>query len=198
MSRVIRGAGPPARVVPSGIVEARNDAEQRLADARDEAARIVTEARAEAARLTAEAKVEGAAAARADAAGMLLAAAQIRDAALARAERETRALALGVASRIVGEAIALEPARIDALVRAALARTRRATTVDVRVHPEDARALDLGPGVRVVTDPTLRRGGCVVSSELGTVDARVEVQLDALADLLDCAPWAGLDAEDGE
>jgi flagellar biosynthesis/type III secretory pathway protein FliH len=33
----------------------------------------------------------------------------------------------------------------------------------------------------VHADPALTRGGCVVDTELGTVDARLETRLDALA-----------------
>jgi flagellar assembly protein FliH len=40
----------------------------------------------------------------------------------------------------------------------------------------------------VIADPTVARGGCVVSSELGRIDAQVEVQLARMAELLGCDP----------
>jgi flagellar biosynthesis/type III secretory pathway protein FliH len=66
------------------------------------------------------------------------------------------------------------------VVREGLERVRRASRVRVRVHPSDAAQL-IELEAEVVEDPSITRGGCVVESELGEVDARLEVRLDALA-----------------
>jgi flagellar biosynthesis/type III secretory pathway protein FliH len=196
---VIRGSGFSARVVPAEIVDARIEAERIVATARAEAVRLVEEARAEAERLREEARAEAErlreearaaalAAARAEIAEGLVAAARAREAAIAGAEREVQTLALVAAGRIVGEELALSPERIVTIVRNVTERARRARGVEVRVHPDDAVALEraVGASLRIIPDPTITRGGCVVTSELGIVDARVEVQLDAMARILGC------------
>lgn len=190
MSRVIRGGGATPRIVPAELVDARAEAERLLAEARAEAERIVGEARAEAERLEEAARAEGLARGQREAAETMLAAARARDETLASAEREVRTLALAAAARIVGEQITLEPERIDAIVRDAIARARRAKSVQVRVHPDDLPALARAglEGVRLIGDAAVARGGCLVTTELGTVDARVEVKLEAMAKLLGCDP----------
>jgi flagellar biosynthesis/type III secretory pathway protein FliH len=52
--------------------------------------------------------------------------------------------------------------------------------VSVAVHPDDVDALR-GVGATVISDPSLSPGDCVVSCELGEIDGRIEVRLDALA-----------------
>ncbi|MBZ0115773.1 MAG: flagellar assembly protein FliH, partial [Sandaracinaceae bacterium] len=51
--------------------------------------------------------------------------------------------------------------------------------VRLRVSPGDVGALE-ALGVPLEPDPSMERGGCVVHTELGDVDARVEVRLEAL------------------
>jgi flagellar biosynthesis/type III secretory pathway protein FliH len=186
---VIRGPGTVTPIVPGDVLEARAEAERIVEAARELARRLVEEARAEAERVRAEAKQSGLAEARAEIAAALVAAARARDLALAGAEREVQTLALVAAGRIVQEEIALAPERITAIVKNVLERARRARKVELRVHPDDASVLersDLGLGVTIVPDPAIGRGGCVVQSELGVIDARVEVQLAAMAKILGC------------
>ncbi len=91
---------------------------------------------------------------------------------------------MAAARRIVGEELVLAPERIVTIVREVLERARRARTVTVRVHPADAGALRRAfgeEGALVEEDPSLERGGCVVATELGELDARLEVKLEELA-----------------
>jgi flagellar biosynthesis/type III secretory pathway protein FliH len=185
---VIRAAGgPSSRVVPAAVVDAREEARRILDAARAEAEALLAAARAESAEIGELARRLGLESARSELATSLLAAARARDGAMASAEREVQTLALVAAKRIIGEAIALEPARIAEIVGDVLARARRARSIEVRVHPDDLVSLataDLGASVRLTADPEIARGGCVVSSELGTIDARVDVQLEAMAHVL--------------
>lgn len=187
MSRVIRGGSPP-RVVPGEVASAREEAAKILADARAEASRIVAAASTEAERIEREARDRGLESARNEIAKALLDAGRARDGALSSAEREVQTLALVAAGRIVGESVPLAPERIGAIVREVLSRARRARNVEIRIHPDDVPALARTAleGARIVPDPSIGRGGCIVASELGRIDARVEVQLAAMADLLGC------------
>ena len=171
MARVIRGDG--AEVVPAEVV-----------DAKAEAARIVREAEARAIALAEEARAavarEEREAARAELAARFVSFERERRAALEGIEGSVSELALGVARRILGEAFDADPRRVRLLVDEALARVRRASAVSVRVHPADVDALR-GIAAEVTPDSTLARGDCVISCELGEIDGRIEVRLEALA-----------------
>lgn len=203
MSRVIRGTTPagdePAtspdaapRVVPSDVYDARGEAARLLTDARAQAETIVREAHDAASRIRATARAEGHAAGHAEVAALLHDAQAARDGLLASAEQDVARLALVAAERIVGAALAAEPERIGAIVEDVLTRARRATTVLVRAAPADVPAIERlrehlreraglrGP-LAVRADETIARGGCVVETNLGQLDARVEVQIAALA-----------------
>ncbi len=106
------------------------------------------------------------------------------------AEEEIVRLALAVAGKVIDRA-AEDDAVAVATARRALARLRGARQAEVRVHPEDApaarcAAAALGAGLapdarlEVVEDPAVGRGGAVVETEAGSVDARVETQLAEL------------------
>ncbi len=100
-------------------------------------------------------------------------------------ERQMVQLAIAVARRVVGREIALDGDLIVAMARVALDRLGERTPATIRLHPEDLAAIGqaewAGPHVRVVGDPTLSRGGCLVESEFGLIDASVDAQFEQLA-----------------
>lgn len=86
--------------------------------------------------------------------------------------------------RVLGEAL-LTPVGL----RAQLARLRAAQpgTLAVHVHPQHAAWLDpdaLAPGLRVVGDPAVALGGCLLRSESGALDARLESVLEEVTQAL--------------
>lgn len=186
MARVIRTR---AEVIPAPLADARARGVELLAEARAEAERIVSDARAQAANTQRAAEETGRAAGLATVAALEARALEARRRAVEDAERTVVALVTKIAERVLGEALADAPERIVPAVRAQLERVRRARTVEIRVHPEDALALEaslarggLGDPERAVTvvpDAGITRGGCVLASDLGTLDARLEVQLEA-------------------
>lgn len=175
MARVIRGA----KVVPAELVEAEAQAAAILEDARREAAAERESMRAE---LAAEAEAE----ARARLAAALISVEAAREAAVAEVRSSALAIASAIARRVVGDALAAEPERVRALVERATARVARARRISVRVHPEDVARLD-GIDAAIVGDATLARGDCVVESDLGDVDGRVETQIARLLAALEGA-----------
>lgn len=192
MSRVIRGGGGPRGVVPREVYDAQEEARRIADEAQAHAEEIVRAAEQEATRIRDEARDAGRREARAELAALLLEAAALRDGALAEAERETAKLAIAVARRIVAEELVVAPERIVAIVGEVLGRARRAAAVTVAVHPEDAATLRAlhsqlveragrPAKLAIHEDPSITRGGCLVQTDLGELDARIEVQLDALA-----------------
>ncbi len=97
------------------------------------------------------------------------------------------AIVLEVAAEVLGGELATrEDAVVDLAARAlAVARERR--EVVLRVHPDDARAVRAGEGrlgailarapLAIREDAGLPRGGVVVETDAGWIDARLETQL---------------------
>ena len=117
-------------------------------------------------------------------------------AAVKAAESEVVELALAVAERIVERELRTDPSAVRAVVRAALEEIAALPIAQVRVHPDDLALLDtaratvippgLDPQIPVVADPHVERGGCIVDTTSGLVDAQpktrlVEIRQRALA-----------------
>lgn len=178
-----------ARIVPARVNEARVVSGAVL-DARAQAQRIIAEAKAEAARLRTEAERLGFEAGRIEALAGQLDAATARDRAVAQAEPLVARLALAVAEKLFHRALTERPERVLDVVRPLLAQVRGAHQVELRMHPDDravVRAwLDGALGeaahseaLQLVDDASLGRGDCVIITDHGNLDARVDVQLAA-------------------
>ena len=114
----------------------------------------------------------------------------------ARAGREVPTLAVAIADRVIKRAATLDESACVANATAALRLVMRAHDVRLSVHPDDAEAIrrllpELGrrwpamTHVELVEDAEVSRGGCVVRTEGGLVDADLRTQLDRIAaDLL--------------
>jgi flagellar biosynthesis/type III secretory pathway protein FliH len=95
-----------------------------------------------------------------------------------------------VARRILEAELSASPEALFSLVRAALKRAGESRKVLVRVHPQDAKLLapamatdGLGVAsatVEVVADASLSPGDCVVDTDFGKVDGRLQTRLDEL------------------
>jgi len=111
------------------------------------------------------------------------------------------ALELGflVARRILEAELKTSPDTLATLVRSALRRAGDARKVRVRLHPQDAQALApalqadglgvVSAEVQVVAEPSLSPGDCVVDTDYGKVDGRLQTRLDEL--------WRAAAAEEG-
>jgi type III secretion protein L len=179
-----------ARRIPRVVVDAHAVAAEIVADARARAQAMVAEATSNAmaiaenvARETREKEI-------ARIAAEVIA---VRAGAERRAEKElhrTIEVAVLLAERLVGEAIAVEPARIATLAHDALKETRGARQMRIEACAADVAALEevlaaLGEGVATIeVSPDLARGSLVVHTELGRVDARLAPQLARLAEAL--------------
>jgi len=80
-----------------------------------------------------------------------------------------------IAADVLGRELELQACDLDAIVGRALERYGDATLVHVRVHPDDASAIDQYP---LRPDPSLRRGDAIIEVHSGTIDARLGVRLD--------------------
>jgi flagellar assembly protein FliH len=110
--------------------------------------------------------------------------ASLRPAALAQAEANLLKLALAIARRVLHRELSIDPEAVEGLVRVALEKVRVEEVRRVRVDPAHAAALKAAlerlPGARgieIQADPRLERGGVVLETGRGNLDASVDTQL---------------------
>jgi flagellar assembly protein FliH len=170
------------RDLESPLETARAEAEQVRADARAAGHAEGYAAGLEAGRVELEAAAAALAAA-------LEQTREARTAATEALERDAVALSLALAEKVVAGALAIEPESVVAVVRGALRRLSERERVVILVNPED---LDLvrsaTDGLRaelggiehaeVQADRRCERGGAMVRTAEGQIDARVETQLE--------------------
>jgi flagellar assembly protein FliH len=113
---------------------------------------------------------------------------QLRKTMVHQTERQMVQLALLLAKRVVGRELALDVELVAAMAHVALERLGESGPATIRLNPEDYAALVVlrgeaweGAQVAITPDPALPRGGCVVDSEFGRVDASIEAQLGELS-----------------
>lgn len=199
MSKVLRGGAPPksddterARaVIPGAVFDAEREAVRIVTEARAEVERLLGTARAEAEELRKTTMARAEAQGREAAAAVLVAAEAARARLQNDAEADIARLALQIARKVVAGELAQNDAAIGRIVAQALQSARLGRAVVVRIHPEDAPGLQerfpsllaaagRSEGLVLRPDPALARGDCVIESELGTIDARLETQLAAI------------------
>jgi type III secretion system HrpE/YscL family protein len=182
------------RIVKADVVRTVEQVHDQLATAREEANRIIARAREEAEAIRASAHAEGRDAGWKAVVEHVAAAEEARAAARQSAERDMLDLAFGLAERIVGRALDRDPALFGDLVAEKLERVRSSGRITVRVHPDDEARLRQERG-RLVShiddvplhfeaDPSLNRGDCILETDRGRLDARIETQLDEMRQAL--------------
>ncbi|HEY3380315.1 MAG TPA: FliH/SctL family protein [Vicinamibacterales bacterium] len=114
--------------------------------------------------------------------------ADVRRSMVRQTERQMVQLALAIARRIVRREVTLDSDLTVTMARVALDRLGDSTSVTIRLNPDDFEAtsgrrdtLLAGSHVTVVPDPSVSRGGCLVQSDFGYVDASVDAQFQELA-----------------
>ncbi len=105
----------------------------------------------------------------------------------ARAERDLVKLALEVARKVVQREVTTDSDIVLTLARVALERLHPRAVAKVLLHPEDfefvtARRHQLSntSALEFVSDASIGRGGCIIQSEHGDIDARIEQQFASI------------------
>ena len=106
---------------------------------------------------------------------------------LASAEPELVRLAMGIAERVLHQQIALDPGVVVEMARAAISRIVDREKITVRVNPADIEQmrqhrdelLALGDvkTMRVIEDQRVDRGGVILETDAGSIDAKISTQL---------------------
>jgi flagellar assembly protein FliH len=110
-------------------------------------------------------------------------------------ERQLAPLAMEIASRILTEEMKLSRDSALSIAKAALAEVTHAMEARIRVNPSDLEALQEHMAdlvscaqslrqIEITDDPTIR-GGCIIDTDGGMIDASFDGQLDSLRERLD-------------
>jgi flagellar assembly protein FliH len=182
---------------------AEQHAKALLADANERAAQLLAEAETRAQQLVASAvaeartagHTEGVAAADREMSDMMASMRNLVDMArierhklMESAEPEIVRLAIGIAERVLHQQIALDRGVVIEMAKVAIARLVEKESVTVRVNPGDLEQMRehrdelLSNGeiknFRVIEDQRVDRGGVVVETDGGTIDARISTQVN--------------------
>lgn len=100
-------------------------------------------------------------------------------------------LAIKIAEKVIAREVALDPDVVLAMVRAQLDKMKDRDSVIIHVNPDDYETVknkkemfvQFAPHVNsleIQSDPRVDRGSCMVETNLGTVDASIGTQLEAI------------------
>lgn len=120
---------------------------------------------------------------------------------LAIAESELLELAVAIGRRVCKYSVADSSSSARANAVALLELVKHENDVELHLNPADLQTLGAAANetlvaadrlghVELVADPAVDRGGCVLNSRTGTIDAKLETQLDRVAAALMKAPPA--------
>jgi flagellar assembly protein FliH len=112
--------------------------------------------------------------------------AALRTEIIRRTERQTVQLVVAIAERVVQREVTLDRGLLVGMARAALDRLGEYGSATIRLNPEDYSAISAPPSaegapLRVLADPSVSRGGCLVQSDFGFMDVSPESQFRELA-----------------
>ena len=114
---------------------------------------------------------------------------------LKNANRDLMDLAFKIAEKIIGKQLEIDPDSIISIVKQAMQTVRQTKQLTIRVHPDDAKRLKANEEelqealgrqrfLDVVEDKKVQQGGCIIESEIGTVEAQLNTQLERLKKIL--------------
>ncbi len=111
---------------------------------------------------------------------------------LAGAEREILDLAFLIAAKVIHKEVSIDEEVILSVLRDAMRTMRGRDDIRIRINPEDYRHItETNPDflgsygeILIERDETIGRGGAVLETQAGVVDARLDRQLDKVRDTL--------------
>lgn len=127
----------------------------------------------------------------------------------ADADVQSVTLALAVARKILGREIR-DGEAVRAVLRRALTQAPARQALRARLNPDDLRTIEssrdqlrksnepLPEELVLCADPSIARGGCVLESAVGQVDARMETQLELIEKALRGMEPQGIDDGSGD
>lgn len=187
---------PPRRaVMDAEEVSARETARDLIAQAEQRAAAIVAKAKEEREQTLEQAREEGRQQGYGEMTELLARTRLQVGQTLKQVEPEIVKLAIKVAERIIGSELQTNDETIMRIVAKAVEQLRQSKELVIRANPEDVEILRRDKrklleyigrlkDIAFREDPAVARGGCVIETEAGTVDAQLNTQLELLEQAL--------------
>jgi flagellar assembly protein FliH len=183
------------------VKSAESRAREIIAQAESKADEIIRAAEIQANEVKKQSYSEGLAASNAETETLLTSARAIVDEVqewkntlLEQGEMMMLRLVIEIAQTIFGDGLPLDPDTLGQAFSRVLSQARNLGDLRIYVHPDDAIALSSswskmqtsfsGQKIELVPSEVIKRGGCYIDGQFGTIDARVETQLDIAKDSL--------------
>ena len=201
-SKSVKMVDENAGIVHKRVIDARGKAEKILQDAeadaektRLDAKRVLDESKAKSERAVKRGFSEGEAKGLATVTERLVELERLRERFYNDVEPELVKLAMSMTEKIIGKLASENFALIETVVHQALEKTLGDRIV-VRLNPEDYDSLmerdidfrekiDRTKRLTLRSDEAITKSGCVVESEVGTIDAQLDLQLEAMRKALE-------------
>ena len=186
---------PSPKVLKREVYEASRDARDVVSLAQERAKQIIDQAEQERDAIREQARQEGNTQGLAEWNRILVKTAQRSEELAKDWEESMLRLSVRVAEKIVGEQLRVHPETIVGIVREVLKNVRSGKHLSIQVNQAEAQqvsarvdrlrdALGSSSEIEIVASNSVPPGGCVIESELGIIDARLETQLKCLEDVL--------------
>jgi len=116
---------------------------------------------------------------------------EIKNEVYRHSEKEVISLAMGIAKKIVGHEVTVNKNVILNVLKQALKKTIDSDKIKIRVNPNDlqflktqkdqfAHLIDNMGSVSFKADETILKGGCLIETNSGDIDARIDKQIEAV------------------
>ena len=184
------GNGKKSSVIKNQVLLAKKEAEQIIADAEEFAEKLRDQTVIDSEETIKKAFEKGTEDALLEFQKNLFEIREIRERVLRETEKDVLRLSVRLAEKIVGKTLSGDKKAIQDIVTTALQNARQKERITIRVNPaelqlvqKEEEALQTSAQAKyldVVADPRVEKGGCLIESEVGTVDARLETQFRVL------------------
>lgn len=178
------------KVLKNQIISAQDEAIRIVEEAENFAARVRLEAETDAENLRAEAYRSGTEKAVTEFESTLLDVREIRERVWRETEQDLLRLSIRLTEKILGREMKSDKTAVADIVATALQNARQQEKLTVRVNPSDLPTIEdemqnfsrngRTQYMDFIADPRVSEGGCLIESEVGTIDARLETQLRVL------------------
>ncbi len=105
-----------------------------------------------------------------------------------RVEQDLVELSLEIAKKIVGREVTVDPEIALTLVKVSLKKLDDRTDAKIHLHPDDfayvskhRENLEFRGTLELIEDKSISLGGCLIETETGDIDARIESQFEEIA-----------------
>ena len=120
---------------------------------------------------------------------------RVRDEFYQNIEREMINLVVDISRSVIGKDIERDPSLVKSVIDKAIQQLKSREELSIKVNPEDleeaeryrpelSREVEDIEKVEFRGDPHIARGGCMVESNIGSIDARLDTQLEAIRESL--------------